>query len=128
LLSGEQTDFQAEGGAAINASNLASLAGSSLGKSRVEDDASTHIEGFKEFEQYGSLFQDLTSRSYVTTGKDIVSIIITYDSKHAVAIMSNKPEVFAVKGYDLNTQEEVFVKEFEGVYIKMNVIEQTDDG
>ena len=128
LLSGEQNDFQAEGGGAINASNLASLAGSNLLKSRVEDDASTHIEGFKEFEKYGELFQDLTTRSYIPTGKDIINIIITYDSKHAVAIMSNKPEVFAVKGYDLNTQDEVFCKDFEGEYLKMNVIEQTDDG
>lgn len=118
----------AEGGGAINASNLASLAGSNVGKSRVEDDTSTHIEGFKEFEQYGSLFQDLTSRNYIPTGKDIVNIIITYDSKHAVAIMSNKHECFALKGYDLNTQEEVFAREFNGTYIKMNLIEQTDEG
>ena len=59
---------------------------------------------------------------------DVVNVIITYDSKFAIAIVNDMDEHFQVKGYDLNTFECKWVSFFEGVYIKMALIEQTIDG
>lgn len=55
-------------------------------------------------------------------------MIITYDSKYAIAILSSEPEKFIFKSYDISTHEEVFSHHLEGTYLKMNCIEQTDDG
>ena len=84
----------AEGGG-LNAGALAQLNGIN-GSFQEEDErdkiskgsAETYIEGLKQFNKYGDLFQDLTKRTYVDTNHDVVSIVITYDSKHAVSIVS----------------------------------------
>ena len=116
----------------INTSDNGSYAGSDVDrsvkktKSRVSD--STHIAGLDNFKKYGDLFQDLTLRSAVDTGYDVVNVIITYDSKHCVAIVNNKDEYFELQGYSLTTYEQVFKKVYQGVYIKMNLIEQNDAG
>lgn len=36
---------------------------------------------------------------------DVVNVVISYDSKYAVAIVNDQDELFEVKGYDLNTYE-----------------------
>ena len=54
---------------------------------------------------------------------DVVNVIITYDSKLAIAIVNDMDEHFEVKGYCLNTYELKFSTVFKGVYIKMNLIE-----
>jgi len=51
---------------------------------------------------------------------DVVNVIITYDSKYAIAIVNDMDEHFELKGYDLNTYEQKFSTLFKGVYIKMN--------
>jgi hypothetical protein len=88
----------------------------------------TFIEGLKQFNKYGDLFQDLTKRTYIDTIFDVVSMIITYDSKHAIAIVTESDESFQMQGYDLNTNDRVFSVPFTGRYIKMNLVEQTLDG
>jgi hypothetical protein len=95
-------------------------------KSRLSD--STHIAGLENFNKYGDLFQDLTLRTAIDTIYDVINVIITYDSKSCVAIVNRKDEHFEVLGYSLATQDLVFKKHFDGVYIKMNLIEQSDDG
>ena len=56
------------------------------------------------------------------------SVIISYDSKYAVAIVNDMDEHFEVKGYNLTSYECSWVSKFKGVYIKMALIEQTIDG
>lgn len=70
----------------------------------------------------------MTLRTWVDTELDVVNIIITYDSKHCIAIVNDKDEYFEVQGYDLNTFEPKFKSTFVGTYIKMNQIEQNKDG
>ena len=88
-----------------------------------QEEDSTQLEGFDEFEQYGSLFEDLTTRKNVRTEKNVVSMIISYDSKHAVAITSSEHEKFILQAFDIITKEQVFSKAFEGTYLKMSCIE-----
>jgi hypothetical protein len=59
---------------------------------------------------------------------EVVNIVITYDSKLAIAIANHKDEHFQVQGYSLTTFENVFKIDFKGNYIKMNLIEQNDAG
>lgn len=62
-------------------------------KSRLED--STHIQGLEAFNIDGNdLFQDLTKRKFIDTEIDVVSMVIAYDSKRALAICNNKDEEF----------------------------------
>ena len=111
-------DFQAEGGNPDTENKWAKLAQSTLDQN----------QGYKEFDKYGDLFKDLTSKKEVKTDKDVVQMIISYDSKYAIGILSSEPENFTLKSFDILTHEEVFSQDFKGTYIKMNCIEQTDDG
>lgn len=95
-------------------------------KSRLSD--STHIAGLENFNKYGDLFQDLTLRTAVDTVYDVINVIITYDSQSAIAIVNKKDEHFEVQGFSLVTQQPVFKKCYDGTYIKMNLVEQSDDG
>jgi len=61
-------------------------------KSRLSDE--TVIRGLKEFDKYGPLFQDLTKRTFMDTNYDVISIIITYDSKNCIAICNKQDEHF----------------------------------
>jgi hypothetical protein len=101
---------------------------SSMRKSKSKLSDSTYIDGLENFKQHGDLFQDLTLRSFVDTNYDVINIIITYDSQNCIAIVNKKDEHFEVQGYSLTTYQQVFKKCFDGEYIKMNLIEQSDDG
>lgn len=59
---------------------------------------------------------------------DVVQVIITYDSKKCVAIINDKDEHFELVGYSLTQHNQLFKREYDGEYIKMNQIEQSDDG
>ena len=59
---------------------------------------------------------------------EVVNIVITYDSKLAVAIVNQKDEHFQVQGYSLSNFSNVFKIDFRGNYIKMNLVEQNDAG
>jgi hypothetical protein len=65
----------------------------------------------------------LTLRTWVDTDMDVVNVVISYDSKYAVAIVNDQDEHFEVKGYDLATFECSWVSKFKGVYIKMALID-----
>ena len=53
----------------------------------------THIEGLEQFDQHEELFQKLTKRTFIDTeGHDVISTIITYDSKHAISIIKENDE------------------------------------
>jgi hypothetical protein len=83
------------------------------------------------FEEYGTMFSDLTKRQYINTELQVVSMIISYDSKMCVAICNmddtREDDVdkshYELQGYDLKTYDLIFRREYHGTYIKMNVIE-----
>jgi len=65
----------------------------------------TRIDGLREFNKYGDLFQDLTRRVHVNTELDVVNIIITYDSRFCIVIANDKDEHFELQSYSLTTHE-----------------------
>ena len=69
--------------------------------SRASDE--TMIQGLEEFNRYGNLFGDLTTRQYVETEHDVVNVVITYDSEHTVAIVNDHDEYFEVQIFSLIT-------------------------
>jgi hypothetical protein len=93
-------DSLMEGGG-LSKSDLKNLKGAAINGSEEDAQSSgskktglTDIQGFKEFEKYGNLFQDLTHRQMIQTDLDVISIVITYDSKFCIAIVNNKDEHF----------------------------------
>ena len=123
----EGGELNAEALAALNEEN-ADGPDTSYQRSKSRLSNETKIEGLKEFNKYGDLFQDLTKREHVDTELDVININITYDSKFCIAIVNNKDEHFELQGYSLKTYSNTFKKEWKGEYIKMNVIEQTYNG
>jgi len=68
------------------------------------------LVGLEEFDKYGSLFKDLTKRQMIDTVYSVVNIIITFDSKFCIAIVSQDDEHFELQGYSLTTYESTFRK------------------
>ena len=54
--------------------------------------------------EHAAVFTDFTVQDPVETGEDIVTIIITYDSKYAVCITTKGDEEYFLKSYDLAAQ------------------------
>ena len=106
---------------ALNNSEISRMLTGAI-RSKLTDE--TKIQGLEQFNQYGDLFQDLTKRTFVDTTYDVVSIIITADSKNCVAIVNNQDNYFELQGYSLTTFEKIFTRKYEGgTYMKMNNIE-----
>jgi hypothetical protein len=79
-----------------------------LKKSRSTASDETRIEGLEQFNQYGDLFRDLTLRTWIDTQKDVINVVITYDSKHAITMVTEGSEHFEIQGFSLDTLEKVF--------------------
>jgi hypothetical protein len=92
-----------------------------------DDDRSTEVEGFKEFDKYGPLFQDLTTREHIETEHDVVAMAISYDSKAALCIVQNGDEYFELQSWSLTEFTRNFKLEYKGEYLKMNLIEQNNE-
>ena len=98
---------------------------------KLNDDIS--IKGFEMLEQYHDIFDDLTNRKFISTPGDVISIIVSYDSKYLIVACydTEKPdEQFRILGYSLESEDkdEVFNHLFEGDWVKTMVIEQNDNG
>jgi hypothetical protein len=85
----------------FNAINSSGVLKRSTTKSRASDE--TTIDGLPELKDFTSLFTNLTNRSYIDTEFDVVQVVITLDSKHAVAIVSEDDSHFEVRAYSLDT-------------------------
>ena len=123
-----EDDYEGGGLTKDALSKLNAINGSMKKSSLKSASEETEIHGLKSFGKHGHLFQDLTKRTFIDTKIDVVSIIITYDSKHTIAITNDKDEHFEVQGYSLITNEQVFAKEYKGEYLKMNLVEQNSAG
>ena len=98
--------------------------------------------GLKQLEAHGALFKDLVKRIKVNTGKlvdeastardpelNVVNIIITYDSKHCVALTADvRQELTQIQLYSLQTFQEKFHIEIKGTWVVMNDIDQNYAG
>lgn len=92
------------------------------------DPADTTITGLEQLSDHDDLFQDLTARSYVKTNGNVVSMVMSYDSKITVAITTTTPEKFMVQAFGLKDHTMKFEKTFEGEYLRMNLVDQDITG
>ena len=77
------------------------------------------------------IFEPLTKRDAVDTididgnHVNVISMIISYDSKFLVALCSNDDETFNVIGYSLTDPDRkvVFNNHYTGEYMKVNITE-----
>lgn len=111
-------------------------AGSDAGTSS----AAEALVGLKQLEAHGALFQDLAKRMKIDTGAwtadgtrdpelNVVNIVITYDSKHCVALTADvRQELAQIQLYSLQTFSEVCHFEIRGTWVVMNDIDQNDAG
>ena len=65
----------------------------------------------------------MTERTYIKTNDDVVSMVMSYDSKFAMALTHRDDEHFEVNAFSLDTNEPVFKIVIEGTYLKMNLID-----
>jgi hypothetical protein len=90
---------------------------------------STVLEGFPEFDRYGPLFPHLTNRIQCETDEqEVVAMAISYDSKAALAIVARGDEHFELQSWCLVSYKLIFKVEYNGEYLKMNLIEQNNKG
>lgn len=100
----------------------------------TEEDETTAVDGpksYAKFKNYKSVFEDLTKHRKVDTPNDIVSMLITYDSTHTVAVTKNSDCLYFIKMFHLETYECTFEEKVGGSdesYIKMKDIEQNASG
>jgi hypothetical protein len=59
---------------------------------------------------------------------DVISVIITFGSKHCVALLRTGDRLFFVRSYSLATFKEEWEHRMEGKFIKADIIEQAEDG
>lgn len=88
-------------------------------------------KSYAKFKNYKSVFEDLTKHQKVDTPNDIVSMLITYDSTHTVAVTKNSDSLYFIKMFHLETYECTFKEKVGGTedaYIKMKDIEQNATG
>ena len=78
------------------------------------------------FKNYRNLFKDLLKITDVTTMYPICSVIVTYDSKHAITVTKRNDREYYVKSYSLESNELVFEEKIGGAatdYIKLKEVE-----
>lgn len=51
------------------------------------------------FKEYKSNFLDMTDRQKIFTNYDVISIIITHDSKHAITVLYQSENLYFIRLY-----------------------------
>lgn len=77
------------------------------------------------------MFNNLLKQTDVVTMYPICSVIISYDSKHAITVTKKSEKEYYVKMYSLSTFELVFEEKIggnENDYIKLKEVEQNSKG
>ena len=80
---------------------------------------------------FRDLFENLLDRTEVRTAHSILSIIISYNSKHAVAVTKKDESEYYIQMYSLMTNALVFEERVGGDpndYIKLKEVEQNANG
>jgi hypothetical protein len=88
------------------------------------EDVEQCIGGFSKFKNY---FLNMTKRSQIATKYSIVSVMITYNSKHCITVLEHSDHLYLVRVYKLETL--VFVEHaIKGKRIRVKDIEQNNSG
>ena len=93
-----------------------------------KEDESGKITCINQFEPYRSVLDELTVKTNLKTDHPLVNVVITMDSKNCIAIAQKNDEEFEVQGYCLSHKHRIFTVPITGLYLKVNLIEQNDDG
>ena len=95
----------------------------------MEETAMDGLKAFKMRETMdGDMFRDLTIRTWIDTTYDVVNVAVSKDSSQVITILSVDDRQFQIRGYDLNTYEDKYLKVITGDYLKMNEINESDFG
>ena len=129
---------QAEGGQySINAESTVSM-DNQKSHFEIKENEEREFTGLDQFNNQYQLnaretFRNLTDRYEMDTNDfEVINIAITYGSKYAIAIVKDSAladkDRFEIQGYSLNSFTRKWNHSIEGLYIKMKLIEQSDDG
>lgn len=80
------------------------------------------------FMKYKNHFLNMTNKKYIFTQFDVMSVIITYDSQHLIAVLEASEKLYYVRIYGL--ENHVKYREFmiEGQRIKAKEVQQNSSG
>lgn len=56
----------------------------------------TTIHGLEQLSEHDSTFQDMTKRKYVETNQDVISMVMSYDSKLTLCITHELDQNFMI--------------------------------
>ena len=76
-----------------------------------------------KFKNYKEVFRNLLKTVQQDTGNPIVSMIISYDSKKAIAVTKKSDDRHYILQYDLESYEITFREKIKGNYIKLKEVE-----
>ena len=70
------------------------------------------------FRQFKRHFQNTTKFKHICTQFDILTIVLTYDSKYAIALLMHLEDKYMIRVYGLETDQEYGEFTIEGTRIK----------
>jgi len=74
--------------------------------------------------KYGHLFKDIIGEIKIETELNVTNCILTYDSKHVVAVCTDERQKQCdIVAHSLKTGEKIFDIDLKGEWIVMNEIE-----
>ena len=71
----------------------------------IDNEAEIEEGAAVRFRQFQNHFIDMTKKKYIFTKFDIISVIITNDSKHAIAVLMESEKLYYVRIYGLENDD-----------------------
>lgn len=90
----------------------------------IEDPAQLDRGAAVRFKNFQECFLNLTSKKNIFTQYDVIQIMLTYDSKYAIALLKANESTFYVRIYGLDNDEKYTEFMIQGARIKANLILQ----
>lgn len=87
---------------------------SRLSKRTVKASDDLTLDGVPLLQENKEMFEDLTFRKYFKTDLNIISMVVSYDSKYVISISSTNDDEFRVRGFSLATFEPIWTHKFLG--------------
>jgi len=87
------------------------------------------LPGLPQFREAAHLFRGLCCRKSIKTDLSVITVVITYDSKHAVCLCADERLIHGqIQLFSLETFTRKFVLDIRGKHVAMNEVEQNDQG
>ena len=87
------------------------------------------LPGLPQFREAAHLFRGLCCRKSIKTDLSVITVVITYDSKHAVCLCADERLIHGqIQLFSLETFARKFVLDIRGKHVAMNEVEQNDQG